>query len=489
MNTTNIAQNIEDKQPKGLYLIFFTGLWERFGFYTLQTIIILYMTKNLGLPDVQANLLYAAFSALLYITPIIGGYLADKYLGFRRAIIIGGALFILAYLLAASQDRFIFFLGLSILVCANGLFKPTISSIVGELYHDNDPRRDAGFTLFYMGINIGALIPPIIAGVLVKKYGWHSGFIVAAIGMLIGQIIFIFGKKHLGDIGALTDKNNIPKTPSLRFYFLLTLGIIIFIGLCQIAFYYPEITNALVGIATLAIFLIVILFMFREPIDHRKKMFATLVLIAVSVGFWSLYAQTFTSIMLFADRNMEKHILGLPLTPEATQFFNPFFIILLSPFLSRLWIKMDNQGLNPSTQMKFAIGVLFMSVGFLLLAVGTHFFGSNGMSSAWWLCFSYFFQTIGELLISPIGLAMITVLCPKHLVGMMMGVWFFSQAASFALGGVLANLAALPPEQLSAVQSLPIYSHAFTVYGIVGLTMTLVSLAFVPFLNRMINNP
>lgn len=472
------------QHPHGLYLLFFTELWERFGFYTLQTIIILYMTKGLAMSDPQANMLYATFGVLLYITPTIGGYIADRYLGFQRAILIGGVLFIIAYVLSASPNKSLFFLGLSILICANGLFKPTVSAIVGELYKENDPRRDGGFTLFYMGINIGALIPPVIAGTLVTKYGWHSGFLLAAVGMLIGQIIFILGRTSLSTAGLYAKASRTTAPPSAYFYSLFFLGTVAMIGLCQLAFHYPEATNHLVEIAGIAILAVVLFFLFKEPLLQRKRMFACLILIIISVCFWSLYNQAYTSLMLFADRNMEKHILGIPIDAEATQFFNPFFIITLSPLFSHLWVKMNKVNLNPTTQMKFVGGTLFMSSGFLLLAFAGYFFGDKGMISSWWLVLSYLSQTIGELLISPIGLAMITVLCPQHLVGMMMGVWFFSQAISFAVGGTLANIAAVP-SNLSATASLPVYSHAFFIYGIISLTVTLISFALVPFLTRI----
>jgi POT family proton-dependent oligopeptide transporter len=471
------------QQPRSLYLLFFTELWERFGFYTSQTIMILYMTKALLMPDHKANLLYATFSSLLYLTPIIGGYLADRYLGFQRAILIGGLLFIVAYTLTAFNSESLFFLGLSILICANGFFKPNVSSLVGDLYYENDPRRDGGFTLFYMGINIGALIPPLIAGILVAKYGWHSGFLLAAIGMLFGQIIFLRGRKHLGQAGR-KPKHATAAQPGYLFYSLLITGTLIAIALCRLAFYYPEITTYVMECASIVILGVVLYFLFKEPLAQRKKMFACLILIIISTAFWSLYNQAYTSLMLFADRNMDKHFLGIPLDAEATQFFNPFFIISLSPILSRFWIKLGEKQLNPSIPMKFSVGVLLMSMGYLLLALGANYFSHTGLTSPWWLCSSYLLQTIAELLISPIGLAMITVLCPKHLTGLMMGVWFFSQAISYSIGGMLANIASIP-ENLSAAQSLPFYSHAFAVYGSISLVATVISFTLIPFLNKM----
>jgi POT family proton-dependent oligopeptide transporter len=473
-------------QPKGLYLLFFTELWERFGFYTLQTLLILYMTKALAMPDDKANIFYAAFSSLLYLTPAVGGYLADRYLGFQRAIILGGILLLIGYIVTAIPGKLFFFCGLSILIVANGFFKPNVSAIVGELYQPNDARREGGFTLFYMGINIGALIPPLLAGAIVVNYGWHAGFLLAAAGMAIGQITFIFGRKMLNGAGLHPKMAKVPTPLSSQFWILLTLGIFVTIGLCIVAFHYSFIVNTLVEVFTVILLATLAVIIFKEPLQQRRRMFACLILIIISIGFWSLYTQSFTSLMLFADRNMGTKILGIPLDAEATQFFNPFFIIALSPVLSRLWIKLDGFNLNPSIQTKFSLGILFMSLGYLLLAVGAKYYGTDGITSAWWLCGSYFLQTIGELLISPIGLAMITVLCPRHLVGLMMGVWFFSQATSFALGGELANLAALPAN-LPAVDSLPVYGHAFSVYGYIALGVAAVSFALIPFLKRLIN--
>jgi POT family proton-dependent oligopeptide transporter len=484
MKTSPIT--LPDEQPKGLYLLFFTELWERFGFYTLQTIIILYMTKSLLMSDSNANTLYAAFNSLLYLTPTIGGYLADRYLGFQRAIVLGGVLFLVGYIVMALPGDNTFFLGLSLLICANGFFKPNVSSIVGELYEHNDPRRDGGFTLFYMGINIGSLIPPLIAGSIVAYYGWHAGFLLAAGGMAIGQIIFLFGKHQLQGKGSRPNEKHADKNPGYFFYGILAVGIAVAIALFNLAFQFPQQTSYVIEAAAVIILTVTLFFLAKEPPLEQKRMLACLILIIISIGFWALYNQTFSSLMLFADRNMHKSILGIPLDAEGTQFFNPFFIIVLSPLLSRLWIKLDHTGFNPSIQMKFSLGILFMSAGFLLLAFASEFFGSNGITSAWWLVASYFLQTIGELLLSPIGLAMITVLCPKHLVGMMMGVWFFSQAVAFSIGGMLANIAAVPAN-LAATASLGIYTHAFLIYGLISLIIAIISFALMPYLKRLIN--
>lgn len=480
---------LPQKQPRGLFLLFFTELWERFGFYTLQTIIILYMTKGLLLSDTNAYLLYGTFSSMLYLTPVLGGYLADRYLGFQRAIIVGGVLLIAGYLLTAIPNDQIFFLGLSVIIVANGLFKPNVSSIVGDLYRPGDARRDGGFTIFYMGINLGSLIPPLITGWIVATYGWHAGFLLAAIGMFIGLVTFIFGRKRLRTSGVMPAASPLrDKRESLTFYVLFYGGIALAICLFLILFKFPAETDIILALASVIVVGAVIYFLLKEKKVQRNKMIACLILILISIGFWSLYNQTFTSLMLYADRNMGKQLLGFTIDAEFTQFFNPFFIVMLSPVLSRMWIWLDQKRSNPSTPMKFSMGVLMMSVGFFVLGLGGRYFNFGGEVSSWWLISSYFFQTIGELLLSPIGLAMITTLSPKHLVGMMMGVWFLTQSAAFAIGGGLATFASVPDKTIAA-ESLKIYDHAFIIYGAISLVLAIVSMLLVPYLKRLIYGP
>lgn len=474
-------------QPKGLYWLFFTELWERFGFYMVQTILVLYMSQGLRYSDQGAYLLYGAFSSMLFLTPVLGGYIADRYMGFRQAIILGAILFIIGYSLMALPSEKALFWGLGIVIIANGFFKPNVSSIVGDLYTGDDPRRDGGFTLFYMGINIGSLLPPIFAGALVAAYSWGAGFLFAALGMVIALVIFLASKTALKDIGKVPEHSPLHhRGPTYKkwFYAVLITGIFVALGILEILFLYPAEANIVLILASVGILAGVFAAIVKEPAAQRHKMFACLVLILISVGFWALYNQTFTSLMLFADRNMSKELLGFTIDAEFTQFFNPFFIILLSPILSTLWIRMEDK--NPSIPMKFSSGVLCMAIGFLVLGVGARFFSPDGMTSPWWLISSYFFQTVGELLLSPIGLAMVTRLCPRHLVGMMMGVWFLTQSAAFAIGGGLATLSDVP-KGVSTLLSLPIYTHAFFIYGWMSLVLAALSFALSPYLQKLIH--
>lgn len=479
---------IRSSQPKGLYLLFFTEAWERFGFYMVQTILILYMTKGLNYSDAHSDLLYGAFSSMLFLTPVIGGYLADRYMGFRQSILLGAVLLAIGYAVMSLSHPQALFLGLSIVVVGNGFFKPNVSSIVGDLYQANDPRRDGGFTIFYMGINIGALIPPLFAGALVAAYTWGSGFSVAAVGMVISLFTFALGKSRIPNLGKVPGSSPLRRRGWIRFYLLLLIGIIVAICSIRFLFFFPAIANIVLITASLAIIGSVLFFLFEEKKNQRNKLIACLILILLSVGFWAIYNQTFTSLMLFADRNMTKEWLGFTIDAEFTQFYNPFFIIVLSPLLSRLWIWLDRKGGDPTTPSKFALGILFMAFGFFILWTGIRFFSHGTQTSPWWLIASYFLQTIGELLLSPIGLAMVTRLSPRHLVGMMMGVWFLTQSAAFAIGGALAIVSDVPKDTAPAA-SLAIYSKAFLIYGAIALVLAIVSFALIPFLKKLIGLP
>jgi POT family proton-dependent oligopeptide transporter len=389
----------------------------------------------------------------------------------------------IGYAVMALPGENALFLGLTIVILGNGLFKPNVSGIVGELYSDHDPRRDGGFTLFYMGINIGSLIPPLFIGAMVAFYGWGSGFLLAAFGMIVAIVLFVISQKkfHIAH----------PAPPAHKrkrwFYPLFIVGLIAtaILSLCVLNF--PEISTLLLIVAALAIIFALVLSILREEAAQRRRLVACLILTLLSVGFWAIYNQTFTSLMLFADRNMGKEWLGLTIDAEFTQFFNPFFIILLSPILSRLWISLDETGKDPSTPTKFSLGILAMAIGFLFLGVGTRYFSTNGIASPWWLVISYAIQTVGELLLSPIGLAMITRLSPRHMVGMMMGVWFLTNAAAFAIGAGLANFASVPATT-PLPKALAIYTHAFFLYGLLALALALLNFSLIPYLKRLIHS-
>lgn len=473
-------------QPKGLYPLFFTEMWERFGFYTVQAILILYITNGLRYPDAQAYLLYAAFSALIYLTPVVGGYLADHWLGFRKAVNIGGVLFILGYALMAIPGKTALFWGMSLVVVANGFFKPNVSSMVGDLYQGDDPRRDGGYTIFYMGINIGSIFPPIFSGPLVNRYGWNSGFLCASVGITLGLLTFLSYRKKLASLGTVPLKSPL-HVPRRRFFYLsvLWLGIAGAVVTIHWLFSMPQQTDTVLIFSTIAIIGAIVRFLFKETHQQRRKLWAVLILLAISAGFWAIYNQTYTSVMLFADRNMVKEIFDFEIDPEFMQFYNPLFILIFAPILSWLWSWLGARNQNPSTAAKFSTGVLLLACSYLVLGLGARLFASpEGEASPWWVVLNSLFLTLGELLLGPIGLAMITRFVPRPLVGMMMGVWFLTLSLGFAIGGRLGALAAVPPEA-TRLQSLEVYSNAFLTYGALGVGLAILGYLITPAIKKL----
>ncbi len=479
---------VKEKQPKGLRLLFMTELWERFAFYTLQTLLILFMSEKLDYSDDRAFLLFGAYSAMLYLTPVIGGYIADKYLGFQKTIIFGGWLFVIGYALLAIPDNRAFYLGLSINVIANGLFKPNVTSILGELYDGpEDHRRDPGYTLFYMGMNIGSLLPPLFLGALVVLVSWSAGFLTASFGMLLSMVVFYIGRYQLQGAGSLPEESILRHKPKKwRFYFLFFLGIVVSIALVNVLFRFSAEVDWVVIIASILIIIVVLYFLFKEKGPARMRMGAALILTVISAGFWTFYIQGSTSLVLFAKRNMGKQFLGFDLNPEATQFFNPFFIIIFCPLISKLWIALSRRNKDWSTPIKFAWGIFWMAFGYLILGLGCKFFGAEAFVSPWWLVTSFGFQSLGEVLLSPVGLAMITALSPHEHIGLMMGVWFLLQAAAFAIGGRLATFATILPH-FSIEQSLEVYTRAFLIFFWICFVLSIIAFICVPLLNKMIH--
>lgn len=474
-------------QPRGLYYLFFTEMWERFGFMTMQTLLVLYLSHALHFSDAKAYLLAAAFSAFQWITPVPGGYMADRYIGFQRAILIGGSILAIGYLFMSMPGYNLFLIGMALLILGNGFFKPNVSSIVGTLYTRDDPRRDSGFTIFYMGINVGQILPPLFLGKLVDHFGWHAGFLLAAIGMILSLIIFLKGKHVIGH-GSERPSSQFFLSKQTRVYAYSILGITLLAGLVFFtgALFLPHESNIILMIAAIIIVVSLVRIIFKLERKPRNNMLACIILIIVSIGFWAVYFQCFSSLLLFADRNMSPNFLGMHIDAEFTEVFNPLFIFVMSPFFSLLWPWLNKKNWNPSYPTKFMLGSFFIAAGFILLGLGVKYFSQNGLSSPWWLTLSYFLQTCGELVLSPIGLAMITRLSPPKYVGMMMGVWFLALAAASALAGYLATLTAMP-KNTDAVTSSHIYMNAFFSYGWLAVIMTIISILLIRPLKRLIN--
>jgi len=422
--------------PPGLYLLFFAEMWERFCFYGMRALLVLYMTKAFLLSDEQAYSTYGSYNALVYCTPIIGGLLADKVLGYRYAVTLGGLLMALGEFTLLVQDKTFFHLGMAALIVGNGFFKPNISTMVGRLYPDGDPRRDAGFSIFYMGINLGAFLAPLACGYVGETYGWNYGFGLAGLGMLLGLAVFTLGRGAIAGIGD-------PPEPSTfaRNFALVSGAALLAIPLVAFLLQNATVVGFLLlgtGIVVLGSLLGTAMRLDKVP---REKMFVILVLIFFHMTFWAFFEQAGSSLTLFLDRNVDRELFGWTFPTTWGQSFNPIFIVALAPVFGLMWVRLDKVGLNPSIPLKFVLGIIGVGAGFGVLVVSAAVAGPDGLSPLTLLVLCYLLHTMGELAISPVGLSMVTKLAPPSIGGLVMGAWFLSIAFAHYIAALLASLA------------------------------------------------
>ena len=444
--------------PAGLYICFGTELWERFSFYGMKYLLLLYLTKYHLFADDMGLAVLGSYSALVYAMPVLGGLIADRYLGMRRAVVYGGLLLVAGHLGMAfegEQARLIgdtvvrddsalqvFYLSLALIIMGVGFLKPNISTVVGKLYPENDPRRDSGFTIFYMGINIGAFTATLLCGWLGEVYGWSYGFGAAGIGMLFGLVLFIWGQPLLEGHGeapsdeALADRKGPLKLEHL-IYLVGLLGVAVLWQIVQ----FTAVVGTLLNVVSLITLGGLLWYIFaRCDRVQRDRMLALIVLIVSTVFFWALFEQGAGSMTLFADRATDKTLFGVSLTASQFGAANSFFIFILAPFFAMLWTWLGRRGLEPTTPVKFGLGIAQAGLGFGALAYGTQFPDQAGLISAWWLIFAYLLHTTGELCLSPVGLSAVTKLSVPGVVGVMMGAWFLASAYSSYVAALLGTM-------------------------------------------------
>jgi len=494
--------------PTGLFILFFTEMWERFSFYGMKALLLLYLIQYHMFSDTNGNLLVGSYAAMVYAVPVIGGYLADKYLGYRKAVTFGAILLVLGHLGMAYEgtaaydesgsiirDDFAlqaFYFSLALIIMGVGFLKANISTIVGELYQVGDKRRDSGFTIFYMGINLGSVLATLICAYLGENYGWKYGFGLAGIGMLIGLITFLWGSKYFYGKAepkkpeVLKEKVALGLNREIIIYLLSIAGTFLMWQIMQ-RHSVVEILLLVAGIASL-IFIVYYAIKHLDKIG-RDRLLALTVLIIFTVIFWALFEQAYTSLTLFAKRATELTFLGINFTAGQVLSFNGIFIIMFAPVFAWIWIKLSNVNKNPNTAVKFAFGLIFVGCGFGLLMLGENL--SDGAKVAlMWLVLCYMLHTFGELCLSPVGLSAVTKLSPVKIVGFMMGVWFLATASSEYIAALLANIASLDE---SAGNSTDItvakaaYYDLFKLLFYVGLASGIILLALSPILKRMMH--
>ncbi len=437
--------------PPGLSTLFFTEMWERFSYYGMRALLVLFMTDvvahgGLGMTVVTATALYGLYTFAVYAVALPGGWIADRLTGQRQAVLIGGVIIAVGHLTLAIPTLSAFYLGLALIVVGTGLLKPSVSAIVADLYPEGGARRDAGFSIFYMGINVGALAGPLVCGTLGERVNWHLGFSAAGVGMIFGVVQYVRGWRHLGDAGLLRQQAGDDRVSALRSFWWGTgvvVALVVVVTWLQrsgvFAFSILAVAQATgTTMAALVLLYFAYIFVFgRLSHDERRRVAVIPVLFVAAAVFWSGYEQTGSSLNLFADGLTNRMVLGMEVPTTWLQSVNPLFIILLAPVVGALWVRLGSK--NPSIPAKFTYGLLLLGLGFLVLAWGATF-TTDGLVSPMWLVVTYFFHTVGELCLSPVGLSSITKLSPKRLVGQMMGIWFMATALGSLFAGLVAGL-------------------------------------------------
>jgi proton-dependent oligopeptide transporter, POT family len=463
-------------QPRGLATLFFTEMWERFSYYGMRALLILFMTASvndggLGFDARLAGVVYGIYTALVYMTNLPGGWFADRFIGARKAVFVGGIIIMLGHISLIFNGLFFFYFGLLLVIIGTGLLKPNVSSMVGDLYSKEDKRRDGGFSIFYMGINIGAFIAPLICGYLGQNVNWHYGFGMAAIGMFFGLLQYKSTEKYLGTIGLPSPQALDPVTYNKAKRQLINgLGLFLLVVLSLVGLVYSGMVT--VNAKSLSIFFgclyVVLVFGYFGALfsnkdltaEERGRLNVIVVLFLAAALFWASYEQVGSTLNLFADRFTQNSILGWAFPSSWWQSVHALLIIFLAPVFAWIWISLAKKNKEPSIPLKFSYGLLFAGFSFLILVPAALFLSTHAgvRVGPQWLLSVFFLQTLGELCLSPVGLSSMTKLAPPRIVGQMMGVWFLAASVGNFIGGQVGSL----------FETFPLHQIFLTVFAFAG---------------------
>lgn len=463
--------------PRGLMTLFFTEMWERFSYYGMRALLVLFMTDQImnggmALTDQSATAIYGIYTALVYVVALPGGWIADRLIGAQKAVFFGGLIIMSGHFVLAIPSTQAFFLGLILVVAGTGLLKPNVSAVVGELYPQGDPRRDAGFSIFYMGINTGAFAGPLVCGWLAQSsgLGWHWGFAAAGFGMLFGVIQFWYTKHHLGSAGlhpSQTGDAAIDNKRRKRGWIGVIVGVAVLAALIVVGLsggldldpvrISEQSTIVIVGMAVL--FFAYVLLFGHLTSEEKKRTIALIILLMGCAMFWSGFEQSGSSLNFFADRYTRLDFSWFSIPSTWFQSVNSIFIIMFAPVFAWLWMALAKRNLQPSTPAKFGFGLLLLACGFLVMVGAASIVANGDKAMPTWLIMTYLLHTFGELALSPVGLSVTTKLAPKRFVGQMMGMWFLATALGNLIAGQIAgefdaeNIAAFPDQYMSIVMT------------------------------------
>jgi len=499
--------------PRGLVTCFLTEMWERFSYYGMRALLIFYLTQHFLFSDEAAAGIYAAYISLVYITPVIGGVVADRYLGPSKAVILGAVLLVAGHsgmALEGSQavetfvngvrvverDPFylqVFYFSLALIIMGVGFLKANISTLVGSMYERRDIRRDGAFTLFYMGINLGSFLGAIVCGFLLQYFGFGWGFGAAGVGMLFGLLVFLRGQHHFGEAGKPKDPEILMQSVAIGIKREWAIYLLTFVGVlvCWQLIQQRALVGGMLGLSLVGMIIVVIFYAFLrcEPHD-RNRMLVCLFLMSYQVIFWSLFEQTGSSLNLMTDRNIDRQILGFEIPASAFQSVNAFFIITLAPLFNMLWIGLARRGWEPSTPMKFALSLIQLGLGFLFLVYGSSLATDPTQVALVWLILLYMLHSSGELCISPVGLSMTTKLSVPQVVGMMMGCWFLAMAAGNYISGTIAAMTGsntIAGEVTDPAAALATYMDVYSTAGWYSIGVGVLAILIAPILRHFMH--
>jgi proton-dependent oligopeptide transporter, POT family len=495
MSSIEQIQNFKGKYPKQLWYLFFSEMWERFSFYGMRGMLVFFMVDQLKLDEVVANLQYGATQAFVYAFTFIGGLFADKILGYRRSLFWGGLLMIVGSIVLAVDPKEFFFLGIGFNIIGTGFFKPNISTIVGSLYKEGDPRTDAGFSLFYAGVNLGALLGgylciaigkgQLFAGFIPPHFAWHVAFGLAAIVMIVSLLTFTNTQKSLATIGLSPLTEMAPARRRIYEYatYAGSLAIIPIIMIMVSKTEYTDIFMYIIGPASL-------LYLFFEmryfSWAENKKLVAAVLFMIFSIFFWAFFEQSGGSLSIFAANNLDSHVLGIPLDPNGVNnSANSLFVITFAALLGLVWIWMNKRNIEPNTIVKFGLGFIFLSGGFYIFYYTRFFTNDLGITSLDIFTVGWLVITFGELCLSPIGMSVMTKLSPQKLQAVIMGMWFLASAYGQYFAGLLGANIAEASQNSTNLEKLMIYTEGYKQLGLYSLIGGGLVIALSPFIKKL----
>ena len=467
--------------PKGLYMLFFAEMWERFSFYGMRALLIFYLTKHWLFSDGESNVIYGAYGSLVYIMPVLGGYLADRYLGQRKAVLFGAILLTCGHFLMAAEGSGgqndptinIFWAALAFIIVGSGFLKANISVMVGQLYKLTDPRRDGAYTIFYMGINLGAAVGTILAGYLGETLGWAYGFGAAGFGMLLGLVVFASGRGLLKGAGESPVRPEGSRPVSDYLLYAIGLGAV---GVIWVMIQYQEIIQSLLIVSGIGLLGYVLWQASKLEKQPRERIYAILFLISLNPIFWAMFEQAGGSMNLFTDRFVDRE--GVP--ASIFQSINPIYIILLAPLFAGMWVKLGRRGAEPSAPAKFGLALLQVGLANLVLVWGAQAFGMAVMTPVLFVFLYYLLATTGELCLSPVGLSAMNRLAPSFMASLIMGAWFYMTAVGNFLAGKIGEATGGHDGEMTKEGLLDIYS----LFGWITIGIGVAVLALSPFVKR-----